>query len=642
MRFFSLVSMVLMFAPLCFAQFPQDKLEIHKGVVLSYDDCGYTIKYDMGDFRIVDTMIIVNDKEMRFSSVEFLDDFYDRVEVDGRPAFPLCGLDLRISSLKNEISIVQYKIATKEIELQYDYIPTLANKVDGEIIGTIDEKYYSSEQPWKGMMHCEYNLYEMPRNVGMNVGFCPFHYDPCKRILTMVTSVVLRIEMHDCALKKTLSDLNLIALHHFDNYIQFKPDLFLPAANGERYLILASNELAGESLHNFADYKKSIGYTVDIRLCPNDVKANANEIIAFLQEYYKEYPDLLYVLLVGTPNLIPFASDEDILSDLKYVRWPSQNKWNQFNYHYYLGRWPVENEEELNNVVEKTIRNEKNLSVCPHYRMAAVSSLGRGQLAFYHDAKWMYSNFDTISDISVDLIDGRKASADCMFGKFNKDNDFPLWLFFYSGHGLVDRLGDPYYWKKEKSVKYFENADVVFQPFAFVFACDVGDVSYSDCFSRHWLVDRDGGVSILSSTMSTHIYPDRFFSRNLLSPLIDKKNLNLGELVYGGKERYYLKCKTEPRRRTINRYNLYGDPSLYLFGAEWHDGFAILKKNRNIESVEAIDETNTLSQIAIFTMQGQCVYRGSDSNIAQLSGGIYVVCRNLGSEEREFEKIIVK
>lgn len=49
-----------------------------------------------------------------------------------------------------------------------------------------------------------------------------------------------------------------------------------------------------------------------------------------------------------------------------------------------------------------------------------------------------------------------------------------------------------------------------------------------------------------------------------------------------------------------------------------------------------------LLQIAIFTMQGQCVYRGSDSNIPQLSGGIYVVCRNLGSEEREFEKIIVK
>lgn len=372
------------------------------------------------------------------------------------------------------------------------------------------------------------------------------------------------------------------------------------------------------------------------------MKANANEIIAFLQEYYKEYPDLLYVLLVGTPNLIPFASDEDILSDLKYVRWPSQNKWNQFNYHYYLGRWPVENEEELNNVVEKTIRNEKNLSVCPHYRMAAVSSQGRGQLAFYHDAKWMYSNFDTISDISVDLIDGRKASADCMFGKFKKDNDFPLWLFFYSGHGLVDRLGDPYYWKKDKSVKYFENADVVFQPFAFVFACDVGDVSYSDCFSRHWLVDREGGVSILSSTMSTHIYPDRFFSRNLLSPLIDKKNLNLGELVYGGKERYYLKCKTEPRRRTINRYNLYGDPSLYLFGAEWHDGFAILKKKGNREDVKTDNDTDAPMQVAIFTMQGQCVYRGTDSNIPQLSGGIYVVCRNLGSEEREFEKIIVK
>ena len=141
---------------------------------------------------------------------------------------------------------------------------------------------------------------------------------------------------------------------------------------------------------------------------------------------------------------------------------------------------------------------------------------------------------------------------------------------------------------------------------------------------------------MLSSTTISYDPPNRYFSRNTFTQLKNRINRSMGLFVYGGMQKFYTKCKTEPRWRTVRRYNLYGDPSLYLWGINWTTGRPKqVAKDRKEEASEISiikdDKVIYINQdgcrVQLFTINGICIFDECTSTIQtnDIASGLYII-----------------
>lgn len=630
-----------------YAQLMNCGITLNRSVSLIQDDCGYTINYELGEYRIIADTVNAKDGDFVFSSIEFYDDYYDRLDKYGFPSLPFLGVNLRVPNPSVNVSVTVTNVQTVDINLDYDYIPA---QMYGPVLSPIDydNNYYSNYNHSWYWNEYDWDLYNMPRNYGLNFSIYPFHYEPSSRTLTIVTSATYRIEIEGCDLEKLLNDNNILGRTHFDNYIGDKAELPSEAIlkqliDGATYLIIASDKLKSLELDNFINHKISKGYNIDVKYCPSEINNTPASIIQFLENYHKEKPDLLYVLLVGTPDIIPFSAGitDDYTNpptDLEYVLLPSLNKkQSNFNYSYYLGRWPVESIEELKNIVDKTIQNEDLLASYSPSRVSIFSGAGAHKHYTYHNAHYIANLVNNINGIYPYLYDGRNVSYSLAWGDMNDElignHDACPWMFIYFGHGAKQLIGSPYSFTSN-DITYASNSTLNYQPFGFAYTCWLGAVSHNDNFTRYWIHNNNGGVTMLSSTTISYDPPNRYFSRNTFSQLENKINRSMGAFVYGGMQKFFTKCKTEPRWRTVRRYNLYGDPSLYLWGINWKTGCPKLISNASnseysnfLINEDAILLSQDNSQVQLYNINGFCVYDDVTNSVptSSIAPGFYII-----------------
>lgn len=631
----------------CNAQLMKQDIPLHRGVSLVQDDCGYTINYELGEYRIITDTVNAKDGDFVFSSIEFYDDYYDRLDEYGFPSLPFWGVNLRVPNPNVNVNITITNIQTFDVKLDYDFIPA---QMYGPSLSPLyyDHNYYNNYNHTWYWNEYHGELYVMPRNYGLNFSIYPFHYEPSTRTLTIVRSATYRIDIEGCGLEKLLNDDNILGRTHFDNYIGDKIELSTEAilkqlVDGATYLIIANDKLKSNELDNFINHKVSKGYHVDVKYCPSDVNNTSADIIQFLENYYREKPDLLYVLLVGTPDLITFSAGvkddhTNPPTDLEYVLLPSLNRQlSNFNYSYFLGRWPVESIDELKSIVNKTIKNENTLANYSPSRVSIFSGAGSYKNYTYDNAQYIASLVSNINGIYPYLYDGRTASNSIAWTDIKDEligrHDANPWIFTYFGHGAISLIGSPYLFDYN-DIANASNSSLAYQPFGFAYTCWLGNVYYDYNFTRHWIHNANGGVTMLSSTTISYDPPNRYFSRNTFSQLENEINRSMGSFVYGGMQEFYIKCKTEPRWRTVRRYNLYGDPSLYLWGISWKTGRPKQMTNANNKETSEIsinkdaiyiDQDNC--RVQLFNLNGLCVF-DEQTNIVKtnsIASGLYII-----------------
>ena len=658
--------------------FTDSEILVHDGVALYASDCGYTIDYTLGEYEIIDETIGATDGEYIFSSVAFANDFYDRMEEVGRPALPFFGLDLQIPMLHQGLSVSVVEMQTEEIELPYDFVPALLYAMNEDIQLAMDMPYYNEPNYTWGWEEYTWHTYFIPRHAGLNFVINPFHYEPLTRMLTVVTFARYQIDISGCDLWQEVDNRDAITISYFDNiHPDDKYDYALePLVTDATYLILAADyfqrssprgyrsarddsapadDRSSQALRDFVEHKRNIGYNVEVEYFPSH--STSNTIRGFLEYYYSLHPELLYVLIVGTPDLMPFSSgmpedSDNPPSDLDYVRIPPLNMDEyDFNIPYFLGRWPVQSEDEFRNIVDKTINNELNLGAASPSKVSVFSGSGKHDLAIYHDAEWIYDEVNSVSGLTATLWDGRSSAVtkSSMTGDLGGNSDLAPWMFVYTGHGNTGLIGSPYSWYYHQ-IDDAPNSQLDFQPFGFAFACLVGNVFSANNFTRNWLHSPNGGVTMFASTTTSYMSPDRYMSRNMFAQLEGKPNTPIGNFVYGGKKKFFDKCKTLPRKREIRKYNLYGDPSLYMLGVNWSTGTPY-RAHRQAADTEvpaltqtddAILITSEMQHVRVFNMQGVCVYESEEPYITTTSflPGIYVVQVDNGTDIRT-EKITI-
>ena len=180
-----------------------------------------------------------------------------------------------------------------------------------------------------------------------------------------------------------------------------------------------------------------------------------------------------------------------------------------------------------------------------------------------------------------------------------------------------------------------------FQPFGFGFACELGDIYAVGNFARAWLTSTEGGVTFMGATTNTTTGSDRYFSRDLFNQLKKGTSMTIGEFIGVGKSKYYnIAHLAISRRREAKKYNLYGDPSLYLHGLifETVPYPALPKRLPQInEQQDDIVQDDILhicmakvESVWVYSVTGQLMLTGSTNQLdmRSLPAGIYTVVIN--------------
>lgn len=636
---------------------------IRPGLACGVDGESYIFEFEMPQFEEAIDTIRTYSNESYFSFIRPIEhDRFDYLGDDGRPVIPFYSVNLMLPHDVTYYDVTDFYIEDSiVIQLHYDYLPAQTNRFSFEEGISYDEQYYLHGDPnWnRESFRLEESNYQGYN--GLSISFFPFRYDPTHRELTIIKRARYKITFDGSDLNSyfdgILPNISIQAFNFYDYIKVAYPIQIIPPINGDNYLIITSENWEETSdLRAFVHHKESLGYRVLLTNI-NDIGHSPVAIRSYIRNLYITH-GLKYVLLVGNVDAIPFSDGipEDVdepPTDIFYSclsKSDMSDQWKDLNPSVFVGRWPIQNEEQLRNVVHKTIESELHLG---NYSPTKLGIFSGDERYFYKDCEYIYENIveDYSQYYSGDLFDGRTLSASGFYVMKNYLEDShcaPTWMFVYSGHGNSRALTSPYNVRYD-SINHIINSGLDFQPFGFGFACLLGNIYATNNFARSWVTSKEGGVTFLGSTTNTYYNPDRYFSRKLFLQLEQKATMTIGEFVGSGKAKYYNADRVVYRRREAKKYVLYGDPSLYLEGLDIHYNLTYprlpIQTNARVGVNENMDLTNSniVENARIYSTSGHLIMKGNVNQqlLKSLPTGIYIAVYESG-EGQTSRKIIVK
>ncbi|MDX9848715.1 MAG: C25 family cysteine peptidase, partial [Tenuifilaceae bacterium] len=346
-------------------------------------------------------------------------------------------------------------------------------------------------------------------------------------------------------------------LNFFDNYNETKSESDFEG----RYLIITAPTYEN-SLTNFANYKRNIGFEVNLA-STNTTGTSASDIKTYLQNQYNSAttrPD--FVLLVGDHEDIPASGGNssggdknDPITDLNYARLAGDDYFADV----FIGRFSVSSPNELFNLIRKTTHMEMNMHLLDKTAKFLAGSESNG---------WMESQFEmghnhvVKNTFNPQGYSSQKLYQPTIEEVVNALSDNPL-FYIYSGHGYFDQISGGSFTLNLSRITSATNT--VF-PFGFSFACKTGNYAYATtCFGEHWIRSQRGGVTYFGSSVTTFVNSDKAIEKKIFGDaFIDKDHIaaitNLGMKRYW--QRFWSWSNRTRTKRYMKAYNLLGDPSL--------------------------------------------------------------------------------
>lgn len=631
---------LLLFSQFGYAKVPPSphlpiKFKIGEYITLSIYDYKYVIDYETPKYRIAEQTVAKSDLtntispatqnflrtnlkgDYVFSHLEIDDDNYNKLDSVGYPEFLYRQLELIIPNWVDKIQVEVSNVKRRKVPLLKPYMPSLhispseniyslelgefyfpnstLNATTNVIIDPNEprpqyEKWYTISEPYgfvatKGISFC---IYPMNQTI----------YNPIGEILERATFTIIMEETRGSSSYRTNESLKEMIQQYLEGkHYQGIMDYYdsFRGLNWERkeadkgnYVILTIPKYF-KALEEFIAYKRSIGYNVDfydITEYANDAQRLRN-IIRMLYQWDKYRPRFL--LIVGNPNEIIYSagapqSTDDPPTDLYYscVEFPTiaEERRRNLNPDIYVGRWNVNNEEEVKNITKKTIKTENGLYHTGNHNREVIMFSGTGSCMENH---WFWGDIKLIREhinkvwLPTVTYDGRESTQNDMIGELTRviERKHPF-MFIYSGHGEIGppyNLNYFYFVEVNNKNALINNKSLAIQPFAFVMACSSNDYSKTTNIAKGFTsASMNGGVTFFGSTVSTYSLPDRNSFLEIFKKLRTKANYHIADLTAWGMGSYYSGAKTRTRRRQVEKYNLIGDPSLRIYGVALKDG----------------------------------------------------------------------
>ena len=377
----------------------------------------------------------------------------------------------------------------------------------------------------------EYNVFGAK---GIPVTVCPFSYNPSSSLVNVCLSgrITINFTLDDRIIEtpRRYTEVTENYLNSFFvNYSAKNTNL-----SKARYLMIVDSSYR-LTLNRFANYKMNAGYDVQV-VTTQETGGDVWSIKAYIQGLYDNVntrPE--YVLLAGDANTIPISSgsdgiESDPITDLNYSRLDGEDYFADV----FLGRFPINNNYQLNNIINKTINTEINLQ---HYYDIAYLIAGDSDESWLTDW-WWRMQFEIAHDHIIrntfipQEFNWHRLYQPNINQVANALSTSPKY-FIYSGHGSY-RV-----WAGVSFSLFNTNIPQVFDniyPFVFAFACRTGDFyrydTDNECIGKSWMIKPNGGSSIYfgSSIKTTtdvdinlekHIFYNNFQNLKSMSAILN-------------------------------------------------------------------------------------------------------------------------
>ncbi len=536
-----------------------------------YKDGDNTINlhFEMPDYDIFDTIVPDNLGIMRrFAYIHLNDNSFGAIDSVGFPYLPY--LPINVSVPKNtsnyRITIDIFEVTSMSIS---DYLLPAQPYIPKDYINTysfvMDTNFYTSND-----VYYQFNVqiddeYIIFGEKGLSLSLIPFEYNPDNGSLKIIESANIQV-MYDIDdnyvydRRYTNSTENYLN-GCFCNYMANRTDM-----SADNYLIITDPEFV-ETIKYFANYKRNIGFNVIIQ-STDVIGNNSSSIKSYIQNMYDNVntrPE--YILLVGDVEKIPVSggSSSDIdnpYTDINY----SLLEGNDLKADVFIGRFPVSTQNELHNIINKTIYMEMNLP----YRLRKVSLIAG------YENRWIMENYFELGHNSaaqnafkINDYECAKLYQPTEHQISNSLFENPIFLI-YSGHG------SDYSWgiSQNITINKFDIIDYTNEiiPFTFAFACNTGDYNVNDCIGEEWLLCNDkGAIAYFGSSVTTLCHSDYLIEKKIFDK-VSFESLSISSLINMGKNKYkdhFFGIVNKRMKRYLKSYNLFGDPSIIINGVDY-------------------------------------------------------------------------
>lgn len=579
----------------------------------------------------------------------------DMTDVPGYPELPFFSINLILPDDAHNIQVTHNTFTTTQDYPSYYIAPAqmgsyITNRGNGDSCTIQDLECYNSQYYSEGYDALYPNgfytdaysispIYSMAGTTGITFSIFPFSYYPHLGYMDVLLEGDFYIEYEGSELSTALDDLDLredyLAVAAKTHYTNYNNTPLSYAYNGN-YLIVAAHENMEETLDPYIYYKTLQGYNVDVvYLDACSAIGNSMMIDNIIHSYNDFVPD--FVLLVGSMADIPPHWGSNIPSDELYYP--------------LIGRWVVKsidsNYTDLANIIEKTIYSETAYS--PSNTSASLFS------GVDDRSRWMskkfYRRMQRVVDesfgylgIPYSLQDGR--SNYVSFTSMKQNLQSHPSFFIYGGHGtkIVNSSNSTLASGIAKPYKIIPNGYSVLSynhigdlnntypyPMGFGFACSLNTYAVDDSFGADWVSSSDGGVSFYGATTVSYTSSNDWLSKRMFR-YFRKMTTQIGNFplslwVLCAEINYFFSFPTPQRLFQITKYNLIGDPTLYVYGMSYYGSMHTPSLSPRRTNTDIVTDGQNLLYSDIFNIDGLFVKRiSAEDNTGdyQLPKGIYI------------------
>lgn len=669
------------------------------GITITITDSSYVIDYVGMDY--MEQLDTLYSGEV-FSKIVFPTDYfglYHELDSIGRPILPFRPLELQLPSDAENVRVTcavldRSNDCQQGFHLTKPYFPYQDGFEGTRIVVQYDSAYYNTDgRGWYDQWYDISETYNIYGTTGIHFSIVPVQYIPRRRVINAFFESTIRVASHIVYTIKfdgsSLLDMMQEYLHgsHSEDALLFY-DTYeglgfeQTAMYKGRYAILTGSEFV-DALQPFVDYKTHMGYDVEV-YADDYASLGASGTRSFLKGLYDDQRTRpRFVLLVGNDTKIPMSAGvwQDSINpptDIYYAcltHYDIEREDKFLTPSVHLGRWPAYLEQDVVNIINKTIITELGLGdeSITNLSVNAFSGIGNiDTLTNIPDPKEGKNFYESLLDIETQIFHQLPVAPSLINGRVmpNPTNVISqrlqanTWMFIYRGHGWFTQLGQPYSFGNGQ-IMNLEQSEVSYFPFSFAFTCNTGgherNSSYYNSYSR-FLLNKSftGAVSHFGSSVVSFTKQNNKLAFSIFSQLLDQKNKTITSITIDGTSKYYLEHRFSKQRQIqAKKYIYFGDPSIYIYGLnrftgnprnnaqiiETHEKATIYPTvtSKNIQIISSKDLQVTSS--TIYNTSGVIVLESTTSefvDISLLPNGIYFIVLKSKDNQFQVEKFIVQ
>ena len=485
------------------------------------------------------------------------------------------------------------------------------------------------------------SLFNGINNITIKV--CPFKYRPTTGTLSILNQFIVNVEFtglprniesryitdKEKARFKTIFSNSNIVCDTFSTNINERETSF-----DEDYLIIVGN-IAGimncSSMNEFLRWKAFKGFKTKV-VTTAQTGLTADSIKSFISTERSNHPNLSYVLFIGENELIPMKRVPSPLLSVAFVysdRWYGcLNDQYPDSANIAIGRFSISNLEEFTNIVEKTIKYEKEP---PLYTADALLIAHKEGAPNKYQSCMDYirnSNYTETPSFCIAYgarqdLGGNNASNQIVLNHINEGIN----IVNYRGHGNENNWS---LWNValENFVDTLINNmnSNVCSVFLSI-ACSTGNIRAQSCMLETFTRSDHGAVAFLGANKASETTANHYFNKKIFDYIYNRGCYHIGDV--NNLAHYDVICNIDSAQQKNARYNslIYlwgGDPSLELWtntpqkiqGVELHEDNTIRIQIPNLSNytVSVVTESNELIDIRS-TSNGICTLPSIPTNV---------------------------